>query len=73
MLETVLPESLPEKVKICFLEERRREWTIILKMSEDASKSEKLPECVDHWRKINVDASQRIRVIDEELRLLAGL
>jgi hypothetical protein len=73
MLEKLLPASLPESVRICFLEERKREWVIILKMSEDASKNEKLPESVDHWRKINFDALQRIRVIDEELRFLAGL
>jgi hypothetical protein len=72
MLKTLLPESLPEKVKICFLEERKREWAIILKMSEDATKNEKLPESVNHWKQINFDALQRIRVIDEELRLLTG-
>ena len=73
MLKTLLPESLPERVKICFLEERKREWGIILKMSEEAFKSEKLPESVDHWRQINFDAMERIRVIDKELRLLNGL
>lgn len=68
--ETVLPESLPKEVKLSFLEERKRIWMKIIEMSENASKNENSQEGVAHWEKINTDANERIKRINEEIIFL---
>lgn len=68
--ETLLPESLPKEIRLSFLEERKRIWMEIIEMSQNASKNENSPEGLEHWEKINIDANERIKKINQEIILL---
>ncbi len=39
-------------------------------MSQNASKNENSPEGLEHWEKINIDANERIKKINQEIILL---
>lgn len=69
MIEMNLPECIPNKIKVSFFENQKKEWQKIVETSEGSLNEENQLEYV-HWKKINDDAKERIREIDERLSLL---
>jgi hypothetical protein len=70
LFEMNLPECIPDKVKVSFFESKKKEWEKVVETSEGGLNEEHQPEYIMHWKKINVDAKERIKEIDEKLRVL---
>lgn len=73
MIESSLPASVPDKIKISFYENKKKEWVRIFEVSQQGLDEENEPESILHWKKINEDVKERINEIDKNLKLLKNL
>ncbi len=60
---------MPDKIKMSFFENQKKEWKQVVDISEEGL-TEENAEIVLHWKKINEDAKERIKEIDRNLMLL---
>ncbi len=70
MIANKLPDSLPDKIKMSYFENQKKEWKRVVDISEEGLTEEKQAEIILHWKKINDDAKERIKEIDRNLMLL---